>query len=191
MTINNYTKIIGFCKYFFGDGKMKRFNTVIAILVLLAVSVGLTEDMKNLPSVAVKNITGGSVDSKTFSNEGRPFVINFWATWCKPCIQELNAIHEVYELWQEETGVKIYAVSIDDSRSSRKVAPFINGRGWKYEVILDENSDLKRAMGVNNPPHTFLFNGRGELVWQHNGYAPGDEEELLEKIKSLNAEEGK
>ncbi len=170
---------------------MKRFNTVIAILVLLAVSVGLTEDMKNLPSVAVKNITGGSVDSKTFSNEGRPFVINFWATWCKPCIQELNAIHEVYELWQEETGVKIYAVSIDDSRSSRKVAPFINGRGWKYEVILDENSDLKRAMGVNNPPHTFLFNGRGELVWQHNGYAPGDEEELLEKIKSLNAEEGK
>jgi thiol-disulfide isomerase/thioredoxin len=170
---------------------MKRFNTIVAIMMLMALMAGNAQDAKTIPSVTVKNIGGEAVDTKTFSNDGKPFVINFWATWCKPCIQELNSIHDVYEDWQAQTGVKIYAVSIDDSRSSRKVAPFINGRGWKYEVILDENSDLKRAMGVNNPPHTFLYNGKGELVWQHNGYAPGDEEELLQQIKNLTVGGGK
>lgn len=170
---------------------MKRFNTALAIMMFIAMITGFAQENKTVPSVTVKNIGGEAVDTKTFSNDGKPFVINFWATWCKPCLQELNAIHEVYEDWQTQTGVKIYAVSIDDSRSSRKVAPYINGRGWKYEVMLDENSDLKRAMGVNNPPHTFLYNGKGELVWQHNGYAPGDEEELLQQIKKLTVGGGK
>ena len=98
---------------------------------------------------------------------------------------ELNAINEVYEDWQTETGVKIFAISVDDSRSSKKVAPFVKSRNWKYDSYLDENSDFKRAMNVNNPPHTFLYNGKGELVWQHNGYAPGDEEELYKQIKKL------
>jgi cytochrome c biogenesis protein CcmG, thiol:disulfide interchange protein DsbE len=170
---------------------MKRFNTALAIMMLIAMMAGYAQENKTIPSVTVKNIGGEAIDTKTFSNDGKPFVINFWATWCKPCLQELNAIHEVYEDWQTQTGVKIYAVSIDDSRSSRKVAPYISGRGWKFEIMLDENSDLKRAMGVNNPPHTFLYNGKGELVWQHNGYAPGDEEELLQQIKKLTDGSGK
>ncbi len=170
---------------------MKKVNLLVALFVLAGVMIGFSQDIKNIPSVAVKNLNNETVDTKTFSNNGRPFVINFWATWCKPCIQELNAIHEVYADWQAQTGVKIYAISIDDSRSSRKVAPFVKGRGWTFDVYLDENSDLKRALAVNNPPHTFLFNGKGELVWQHNGYAPGDEEELLAKIKELLAEENK
>jgi hypothetical protein len=55
--------------------------------------------------------------------------------------------------------------------------------------MLDENSDFKRAMNVNNPPHTFLFNGKGELVLQHNGYAQGDENNLYDEIKKLIAKE--
>jgi peroxiredoxin len=98
---------------------------------------------------------------------------------------ELNTIDEVYAKWQKETGVKIYAISIDDSRNSRRVAPFVKGRGWNYEVMLDENSDFKRAMNVSNPPHTFLFDGNGKLVYTHNGYAPGDEKELYAKLKEL------
>ena len=65
------------------------------------------------------------------------------------------------------------------------MAPFVNGRGWNYEIYLDANSDLKRALNVNNPPQTFLINGKKEIVWQHNGYTEGDEKELYEMVKKL------
>ena len=68
------------------------------------------------------------------------------------------------------------------------MSPFVNGKGWDYTVLLDPNSDLRRAMGVNNPPHTFVLNGKNEIVWQHNGYADGDEDELFEVIQKIAAE---
>lgn len=158
---------------------------LILLVSCLFLNSSISQDVKTIPSASIKNLKNETIDTKTFNNEGKPFVINFWATWCKPCIMELNAISEVYEEWQAETGVKIFAISVDDSRSSKKVAPFVKSRNWKYDSYLDENSDFKRAMNVNNPPHTFLYNGKGELVWQHNGYAPGDEEELYKQIKKL------
>jgi peroxiredoxin len=164
---------------------------IVFIMLIFAICSAWAQKPQTVPSVSVKNLKGETVDTKTFNNNGKPFVINFWATWCKSCITELNTINEIYPDWQKETGVKIYAVSIDDSRNSKKVAPFVNGKKWKFDVLLDENSDLKRAMNVNNPPHSFLCNGKGEIVWQHNGFAPGDEEELLNQIKKLNEEESK
>lgn len=95
----------------------------------------------------------------------------------------MNTIAEEYEDWQEETGVKLIAVSIDNARSTGRVEPYVNGQGWEYQVLLDPNGDLKRAMNVNNVPHTFLIDGKGNIVWDHNNYAAGDEEELFEQIK--------
>ena len=112
-------------------------------------------------------------------------IINFWATWCSPCKKELNNIAELYDDWVDETGVKLIAVSIDDARSQSRVLPYVNGSAWDYEVYIDENQDFKRAMGVNNVPHTFLVDGEGKIVYQHNNYAPGDEYELYEQILSL------
>lgn len=140
---------------------------------------------KKIPKVKIKNLKGAKVSTDKFNNNGKPFVISFWATWCKPCLLELNTIHDLYPNWQKETGVKLIAVSVDDTRNSSKVAPFVRGRDWKYDVYLDENSDLRRALNVNNPPHTFLVNGNGEIVWEHNGYAAGDEKILYSKIKEL------
>jgi peroxiredoxin len=159
------------------------FSFIIFTVFVLASSA--KDNTKKIPSVKVKDIAGKLVDTGLLTNNGKPIVISFWATWCKPCIQELANIHEVYEDWQKQTGVKMIAVSIDDSRNSRKVAPFVKGRDWKFDVFIDENSDFKRAMNVNNPPHTFLINGAGEIVYQHNGYAPGDEKKLYEEIKKL------
>ena len=116
---------------------------------------------------------------------GKPMIISFWATWCKPCKAELNTIAEEYDDWVDETGVKLVAVSIDDARSSSRVEPYVNAQGWEYLVLMDPNSDLRRAMGVNNVPHTFLVNGAGKIVWDHNNYSPGDEEELYEKLIHL------
>ncbi|MFH2096197.1 MAG: TlpA disulfide reductase family protein [Bacteroidota bacterium] len=142
------------------------------------------EELK-IPSVDIKTIDGKTLNASELSNDGKPIIISFWATWCKPCVQELSAISEVYEEWQDETGVKLVAVSIDDSRSTSRVSPFVNGKGWDYDILLDANSDLKKALNVVNIPHTFLVNGDGNIVWQHAGYAVGDEEELYELVKKV------
>lgn len=142
-----------------------------------------------LPEVALKNLIGEIVQTSEFKNADGPIILSFWATWCKPCIRELTNIHDVYEDWQEETGVKIIAVSIDDARNAMKVAPFVNGQGWDYEIYLDENSEFRRQLNVNNIPHTFLLNGKGEILWQHNGYVEGDEASLYELVKKVAAGE--
>ena len=159
-----------------------RIATVLFVFFAV-LNVNAEEAGKTIPAAKIKNLKGELVNTSEISNEGKPFVVSFWATWCKPCISEMKAINELYPEWQEQTGVKIFAIAIDDSKSSKNVAPFVKGRKISFDVLLDENSDFKRAMNVSNPPHTFLFNGKGELVWQHAGYAPGDEDELFEQIK--------
>ncbi len=159
---------------------------IIFVLLLTLVSLQLyAADSKKLPSVTIKDIDGKSINTAMITNSGKPIVISFWATWCKPCIQELANVHDLYGNWKSKTGVKVIAVSIDDSRSSRKVRPFVNGRAWTFDFLLDENSDFKRAMNVNNPPHTFLIDGNGNIVYEHNGYAPGDEKKLFQEIEKL------
>jgi len=160
-------------------------NNLLLILALIGSSTFL-HAQAHLPSVDLQNLEGATVNTSEWENDGSPMVVNFWATWCKPCVTELAAIHEEYIDWIDETNVKLIAVSIDDTRNSMRVAPFVNGRGWEYDIYLDPNSDFKRAMNVGNPPHTFLLNGKGEIVWQHSGYAPGDEVELYENILRLS-----
>ena len=152
---------------------------------LTIMSFMLPGDGNKIPTATVKKLDGTKVSSSAFSNDGKPMIISFWATWCKPCKKELDAIAENYSDWQKETGVKLIAISIDDARSSSKVAPDVKMKGWEYEVYLDENQDFKRAMNVNNVPHTFLVNGNGEIVWSHNSYAEGDEDILYENVKKL------
>ena len=145
----------------------------------------MAQNGKSLPSVKLKDLSGKTIDISTFENDGKPIIISFWATWCKPCKAELNAIAEEYDDWQDETGVTLIAVSIDDARSTGRVEPYVNGQGWDYKILLDPNGDLKRAMNVNNVPHTFIIDGNGKIVWQHNNYAAGDEEELYKKVQAL------
>ena len=157
----------------------------ILISLLLLVSTISFAQIKNLPNVDVKKIDGSSFNFKNIDNNGNPIVISFWATWCKPCTKELNNIAEVYEDWQDETNVKLVAVSIDDRRSQSKVAPYVNSSGWEYEIYIDPNSDLKRAMGVSTVPHTFLLDKNKQIIWQHRGYVEGDEDELFDEILKL------
>lgn len=158
-----------------------------ALLTCLALTAtAQSGSFKKIPSVEIKNLNGQTVISTDVIRNGdAPIVLSFWATWCKPCITELNAIKEVYEEWQAETGVKLIAISIDDPRNAARVKPFVKGQMWEYDVYIDENSDLRRAMNVNNIPHTFLLNGNGEVLWQHTGYIPGDEDKLLTLIRKV------
>ena len=158
------------------------------ILILTAfLSCCLLSESQNrtLPRIDLKTLDNITFNSSEFNNNGKPIIISFWATWCKPCIKELNNIAEVYEDWQEETGVKVIAVSIDDARNMSKVKPKVNALLWDYEIYCDPNGDFKRAMGVGTVPHTFLLNENKEIVYQHTGYKDGDEYDLFKKIEAL------
>ena len=163
--------------------KKLKIGFMVAVVTFL---VSFTSDNKRtLPVENVKSLEGKIVSTSTFQNDGNPMIISFWATWCKPCVHELNTIAEVYEDWQEETGVKLIAISVDNSRTSGGVMPMVNGKDWDYEVYLDENGDFKRAMGVNVVPHTFLVDGKGNVVWQHTSFTEGSELELIELVRRL------
>lgn len=157
----------------------KTRNLISAALLSLFVFSANAE----LPSVNLKDLNGKYIDTSTLSNEGKPFVIDFWATWCKPCVRELKAINDVYPDWVEETGMKIYAVSLDEAQNEQRVKPFVESKGWEYEILLDPNGDFKRALGVSDPPHVFVVDGEGNIVWNHQGYVDGSEDEILEVVK--------
>ncbi len=168
---------------------MKRFSIYILLLICLnslsAQDSPKEKSMRKLPAIDIKTLDGQNFNTKDINNDGKPVIVSLWATWCKPCIAELTAIADLYDDWVEETGVKLYAISTDDAKSVARVAPFVNGRAWDYEVLLDQNRDFQRAMSVADIPYLCILNGKGEIVWQHTSYAPGSEEEVYEIIKQL------
>lgn len=161
---------------------MKIFNLGIFILFLSQ----LAFSQETLPNISLKDLSGNIIQVSELNNDANPIIINFWSTWCGPCKRELNSINEVYSEWNDETGVKIYAVSIDDQRTVDRVKPYVDANNWEFQVLLDTNGDLKRAMCVNSIPFTFLLDKDRKIVWKHNNYNPGDEIELYNKVVQLS-----
>ncbi len=172
-----YQLLIPFVSHQFDTMK----NFIFTALLLLTVG-SLAAQM---PNVSLKDLYGKTVNTGELLEEGKPMIISFWATWCSPCKRELNNYAEYYEDWQDEYGVELIAVSIDDQRTANRVAPYINSVEWPYSVLLDPNRSFARAMQVNNVPHTFIFDGSGKLIWQNNNYSDGDEEEVEEILRNL------
>lgn len=160
-------------------------NLKTTLFVIAALFCMITETYAQLPSVILKDIDGKSVDTAKLTNDGKPFIISFFATWCKPCNRELKAISEVYADWQDETGVRVVAISIDQAQNINKVKPMVDTNGWEYQVLLDPNSDFKRAMGVNMIPAVFVIDGNGKIADTRSGYTEGSEEHLIEKVREL------
>ena len=156
---------------------MKKF-ILAAMALVLSVSA-----FAALPSVQLKDINGKRVDTAKLNNDGKPYIISFFATWCKPCLRELDAINEVYPDWQDETGVRLIAVSIDKAQDESKVKPLVNSKGYEYEVLLDPNGDFKKAMGVNMVPTVFVIDGKNNIIDTRTSYSDGSEEHLIEVVR--------
>jgi thiol-disulfide isomerase/thioredoxin len=139
---------------------------------------------QEFPSVDLKSLESETINTSSFNEVDKLYVFSFWATWCAPCIQELEAISEVYEDWKTQINVEIVAVSTDDSRTQKRVKPLVNGKGWGYKILLDTNQDLKRRLSIANIPYLVVVKN-GKIVFIQNGHTPGAEEELLTKLKSL------
>ncbi|MEI6574878.1 MAG: TlpA disulfide reductase family protein [Bacteroidota bacterium] len=164
-------------------------SIIAALLAIFIFQFSFAQDTEKkvytLPNVDVRTLDGKTMNTKDLTNNGKPMIVSFWALWCKPCIKELTTIAEVYPDWVKETGVKLVAVSIDDARSTAKVQPFVDSKDWEFQVILDPNGDFKRALNVNMVPHTFVLNGKGEIVWQHTSFSEGAELELINIVRKV------
>ena len=140
---------------------------------------------KEMPSVSINSENNKSYNVKNdFSEKDKLYVFSFWATWCVPCINELDAINQKYADWSKELNLEVVAISIDDSRTSKRVKPLLNGKKWPYTILLDTNQDLKRALAIANVPYTVVVKNK-KIVYIHNGYSQGAEEELYAKLKTL------
>jgi peroxiredoxin len=139
----------------------------------------------NLPDLNLTTLDGKTVSLKSdFSEPDKLYVYSFWATWCAPCIQELDEMNDIQVEWKKSLNMEIIAVSTDDSRTQKRVKPLINGKGWNYQVLLDTNQDFKRALTIVNIPYTIVVKNN-KIVHIQNGYVPGSEDELFEKLKTL------
>ncbi len=152
-------------------------------VILLTIPL-FTQSQNALPDITLKTLSGQTVTTKQMAEKHDLLIISLWATWCVPCKNELDAIAEVYDDWVDDTNVTLYAVSIDDSRTSKRIKPMINGKDWEFEILLDENSDLKRAFGVSTVPFTAVIK-QGKIMYKHTGYTPGYETELYNQILKI------
>ncbi|WP_321251684.1 TlpA disulfide reductase family protein [Psychroserpens sp.] len=146
-------------------------------------SILIAQDV--LPKMQVETLDGDNIELSSISENDQLVVVSLWATWCVPCKNELDAISEVYDDWVDETNVKLYAISVDDARTVKRVRPLVSGKGWEFDILLDTNSDLKRQLNAPTIPVTLLVKNN-KILFRHSGYTPGSEDELYEKIKEFS-----
>ncbi|HAL94707.1 MAG: TlpA family protein disulfide reductase [Chitinophagaceae bacterium] len=140
---------------------------------------------EQLPAVTVKSTSGKEITTQSFLDGNTPVVISFWATWCKPCLQELDAFNDLTETWKKETKARIIAISIDDSRTASGIKKTLGLHDWSFDVFWDENQEFKRALNITLIPHTIVVDKKGVIVKRYTAYIPGNEEKVLDLLKTL------
>ena len=156
----------------------------ILVLIFITGSVQITLSQKTLPLLNLNAIDGSHTNVNNLSLD-KVVIISFWATWCEPCLKELDAFNENLDYIENDLNTKVLAVSIDDSRTISRIAPMLNGNNWKFEVFIDSNQEVKRALNIINIPHTVLIY-QNQILYESTGYLNGDETTLFSKIKDIN-----
>ena len=135
-----------------------------------------------IPNTNLTTLDGKSVKIQDEISKDKITILSFWASWCVPCINELDAISEVYEDWQEDFNMELIAISTDDARTQKRIRPMVNGKGWPYKILLDKNQELKRALNISTIPQIIILKN-SKIIYIHSGYSPGVEDEFYEIIK--------
>ncbi len=164
---------------------MKNILTLLIVISSFGAFAQNDSATATLPEISLKSVDGEDIMLADYGTNNKITVISFWATWCKPCIKELKNINGLLEEWIDEYDMELVAISVDDSRNAVKVRPMVNAFNWDFDVLLDPNGNVQRALNVANPPVTFLIDQNGKIVYTHTGYVEGDEYELEDHIKRL------
>ena len=158
---------------------VKYVKTSLSILFILLSISSLSQNI--VPNTKLKNLESEFIYTNDVLTENNFYIVSFWATWCIPCINELDAIVDIYEDFEKD-NIEVIAISTDDARTKKRVRPMINGKDWNFKILLDENHDLKRALNIVGIPHTIITKGT-KIIYRRVGYSPGEEVDLFEFIR--------
>jgi cytochrome c biogenesis protein CcmG/thiol:disulfide interchange protein DsbE len=161
---------------------------ISALLIFVFISLPLlsqseSEGIRKGPNFKAENLDGDIFELNAEIGEG-PILLSFWATWCKPCIDELNEYKKIYDEYKSK-GFKMFAISTDDERTVAKVKPFVKSKNFKFPVLLDTNSDIARQYYAQSVPYSVILDKKGYIIYSHLGYMHGDED----KVKSIISSE--
>ena len=160
------------------NGIMKK---IISILVAAVAAAAVCQAQEISPNAIVKDLSGNSVLMGDVLKDD-VVIVSFWATWCKPCQNELDALAEIEDIWADK--LRVVAISIDDARSASKVRSTVKAKMWPYEVYTDENSTLAKSLNISSIPFVMIV-ADGKTVYSHTGYTPGSERLLVDKALSF------
>lgn len=165
----------------------RRFLTIVAAIVLiLVVPVTAGQSMK-APDFTLANIKGRDVTLSDVLEEG-PVLLDFWATWCKPCVKAFPGLQDLYEKY-EGRGLRVVTVSVDSPKSLARVVPLINSKKYTFEVLLDTQGRVAKRYNVMALPRTLLISPTGKIVYATVGNRPTSHKELEKAILEILPEE--
>lgn len=153
------------------------------ILIFFLIIISYSFAQKSAPNFTLDNIDGKKVELQKLIGKG-PILISFWATWCKPCMEELTELQKIYDELKP-SGLQLLAISTDNEKSSSKVKPWIKSKNYSFTVLLDTNSDVARKYYAQSIPYTVVIDNSGTIVYTHVGYKKGDEIETKKVIQKL------
>jgi peroxiredoxin len=135
------------------------------------------------PRFSLKTVSGETVSLEQCLGRG-PVVVNFWATWCGPCILEMKNLKKTYAKYAP-SGMQMLSISVDDNKTQPQIPGTVRSYQFPYTVLLDENKDAYNAFHVANVPHLFILDARGGIVYSHQGYRKGDEKKVEAVVANL------
>jgi thiol-disulfide isomerase/thioredoxin len=130
-----------------------------------------------------RDLAGTTLDLKDLLQKG-PVLLDFWATWCKPCAASLPEIEALYKRYGPR-GLSVIGISIDGPRNYAKVRPFVARAGLTYSMVLDEDGNLQQSYRITAVPTAVLIDGSGAVLRVRQGYRPGEGKLLEADIRSL------
>lgn len=163
---------------------MAMFRYLLTFLLLVLAFRAFAQ--KTIPAVDLRTLDGRPANIGEYLDDDQPVILSFWASWCKPCHRELNAFHDLYGQWQERFGVQILAVTIDTRRQLARAKSIAATEGWEFVLLSDQDNRLKNALNVQAIPQTYLINKAGEIIYESNGYVPGAERQLEQKLMEIS-----
>lgn len=166
---------------------MRYIVLIISVFLFTTLSFSQTDKQQNTeaikgkkaPNFVLTDIDGNSFELQKNLGEG-PVLLSFWATWCKPCLEELNEYQKIVNEFAAK-GFKMYGISTDNEKTVAKVKPFVKSKNYKFKVLLDTNSEVARKYYAQQIPFSVLIDKKGQIIYSHLGYMKGDEK----KVRSL------
>lgn len=157
--------------------------SIPGLVLLISILSSSAVAVDKAPDFSLKNMAGKKFVLSDALRDG-PVLLDFWATWCKPCLKALPHLDMINQTYAD-SNLQVYAVSIDNPRSQSKVKPYIKGKKYTFGVLLDPDQEARKLFGGTSVPLTVLIVPSGEVIYKHLGYITGDEKKLVESIEGM------